>query len=225
MADRAPEGGAPAPGEPSPLLAKLEAAHRMVVDLSKGRRDWTMSIPARPDHDPDLIIGAALREAEAFVRAAVLGAAPAPAEPPIGYVVEASGHGSRFRFDYPAKMHLTIDAAETEALQWIGRADTIGGDARVVPVYRRAAAPADDALRSEVEQLRAAFTLVSERLAIQFHLDESELLPEDREPPGPYEYEGKAWWELPESAKAVFRSRVLQDVLASRAPAGGQDGC
>lgn len=38
---------------------RLDRAHKMVVDLcnpvSSGRR-WEMSIPARPDHDPDLVI-------------------------------------------------------------------------------------------------------------------------------------------------------------------------
>lgn len=54
----------------------------------------------------------------------------------IGYVVEASGHGSRYVFDNPAKMHLTLAAAEAEASHWVGYADTIGGQASVVPVYR-----------------------------------------------------------------------------------------
>lgn len=39
----------------------------MISDLCNRRRRWTMSIPARPDHDPDLVIGDGLtagREAE-----------------------------------------------------------------------------------------------------------------------------------------------------------------
>lgn len=48
---------------------KVRAAHDMVSALckprgSKGSRDWTMSIPARPDHDPDLVITSGLRAAE-----------------------------------------------------------------------------------------------------------------------------------------------------------------
>jgi hypothetical protein len=36
----------------------------MVSALCDGKRDWIMSIPARPDHDPDLVIGEALRVAD-----------------------------------------------------------------------------------------------------------------------------------------------------------------
>ena len=36
---------------------RLEAACNMVADLCDGKRDWIMSIPARPDYDPDLVIG------------------------------------------------------------------------------------------------------------------------------------------------------------------------
>lgn len=42
----------------------LEAAHQMVSDLCHRKREWIMSIPARPDYDPDLIIGQALRDAD-----------------------------------------------------------------------------------------------------------------------------------------------------------------
>lgn len=48
---------------------KAEAAHAMVSALCKpryteGHRDWVMSIPARPEYDPDLVIAAGLRELE-----------------------------------------------------------------------------------------------------------------------------------------------------------------
>lgn len=48
---------------------KVEAAHHMVAALcqprgSKGAREWTMSIPARRDYDPDLVITAGLCSAE-----------------------------------------------------------------------------------------------------------------------------------------------------------------
>lgn len=51
---------------------KIDAAHRMVTALcqprgSAGTREWVMSIPARPDYDPDLVIAAGLRAAEAEV--------------------------------------------------------------------------------------------------------------------------------------------------------------
>jgi hypothetical protein len=53
------------------LLEEMEkrerAAFTMVVALCKdrresGAREWIMSIPARPDYDPDLVIAAALRD-------------------------------------------------------------------------------------------------------------------------------------------------------------------
>ena len=52
---------------------KIDAAHRMVSALcqprgSAGTREWIMSIPARPDYDPDLVISAGLRAAEAEVK-------------------------------------------------------------------------------------------------------------------------------------------------------------
>lgn len=34
----------------------IDTAHQMVAALCEGAREWVMSIPARPDHDPDLII-------------------------------------------------------------------------------------------------------------------------------------------------------------------------
>lgn len=41
--------------------ASIEEAHKMVSDLCKGDRKWLMSIPARPDYDPDLVITKGLR--------------------------------------------------------------------------------------------------------------------------------------------------------------------
>lgn len=43
---------------------ELHAAHAMVHLLCHGDRKWTMSVPARPDHDPDLVIIAGLSAAE-----------------------------------------------------------------------------------------------------------------------------------------------------------------
>lgn len=40
---------------------QIDRAHRMVVALCSRRREWRMSIPARPDYDPDLVIGDGLR--------------------------------------------------------------------------------------------------------------------------------------------------------------------
>lgn len=54
------------------VLAKIEAAEAMVSALCQtrgtpGAREWTMSIPARPDHDPDLVIGDALHAARKLI--------------------------------------------------------------------------------------------------------------------------------------------------------------
>ena len=61
--------GSPAPdSDVAGLIAearsRLEAAHKMVSDLCHRRREWVMSIPARPDYDPDLVIGLALRKGD-----------------------------------------------------------------------------------------------------------------------------------------------------------------
>lgn len=44
------------------VRSRCEAAQQMISDLCQGRRNWTMSIPARRDYDPDLIISAALAD-------------------------------------------------------------------------------------------------------------------------------------------------------------------
>lgn len=44
------------------IEARRQIAHEMINALCNRRREWIMSIPARPDHDPDLVIGASLRD-------------------------------------------------------------------------------------------------------------------------------------------------------------------
>lgn len=44
------------------VRSRCEAAMQMVGDLCTGKRNWLMSIPARPDYDPDLVIAAALAD-------------------------------------------------------------------------------------------------------------------------------------------------------------------
>lgn len=49
------------------VAARNEKAHTMIKDLCRPRndpktREWIMSIPARKDYDPDLVIGASLRD-------------------------------------------------------------------------------------------------------------------------------------------------------------------
>lgn len=48
-------------------LTKIEAARTMISDLNHGRREWIMSIPARPD-DPDLVLSNALDTADQALR-------------------------------------------------------------------------------------------------------------------------------------------------------------
>ena len=46
------------------MRARIGKAHSIVHELCDGTRRWTMSIPAREDYDPDLVISAALRDAD-----------------------------------------------------------------------------------------------------------------------------------------------------------------
>lgn len=43
------------------LAERIERARNMVSMLCKRERDWIMSIPARPNEDPDLVIADGLR--------------------------------------------------------------------------------------------------------------------------------------------------------------------
>ena len=45
----------------------LDKAHRTVAAICNGTRRWTMSVPARPDEDPDLIIAGALGKSRAML--------------------------------------------------------------------------------------------------------------------------------------------------------------
>src|SRR5690554_4868061 len=47
----------------------LDKADAMVHALCHGERRWTMRVPARPDDDPDLVIGAGLYAARARLAA------------------------------------------------------------------------------------------------------------------------------------------------------------
>jgi hypothetical protein len=64
----------------SDVFARIECAQQVVTDLCEGRRSWVMGIPARPDYDPDLVIGRALDDAQKALRAAGARAAHAEAE-------------------------------------------------------------------------------------------------------------------------------------------------
>lgn len=51
------------------VLEALDAAWETVSALCSGRMRWTMSVPAEPDRDPDLVIGHALTLAKQYVNA------------------------------------------------------------------------------------------------------------------------------------------------------------
>lgn len=50
-------------------LQKIELAEKKVSALCHGEEKWVMSIPARPDHDPDIVISDALHSAKAALSA------------------------------------------------------------------------------------------------------------------------------------------------------------
>lgn len=55
------------------LLAAVARAEQAVDDLCQGRLRWEMRVPAEPDHDPDLIISEALRQAREFAAGVTVG--------------------------------------------------------------------------------------------------------------------------------------------------------
>lgn len=48
--------------DPDAIRERNDAARQMVSDLCHQRREWMMSIPARRDYDPDLVISASLQD-------------------------------------------------------------------------------------------------------------------------------------------------------------------
>jgi len=71
------------------VIAKIDKAHDHVCDLASGREKWTMRIPARPDTDSDLIIGAALSAAREALQAH---SSTARVDPYSGHPIWACGH-------------------------------------------------------------------------------------------------------------------------------------
>jgi len=49
------------------LKADYEKARQTISDLCHQRKRWIMSIPARPDYDPDLLIGAAIGHGKTLI--------------------------------------------------------------------------------------------------------------------------------------------------------------
>ena len=50
-------------------LEKIAKAEAKISSLCSGDEEWIMSIPARPEHDPDLVISSALHSAKAALTA------------------------------------------------------------------------------------------------------------------------------------------------------------
>jgi hypothetical protein len=50
------------------VTALVKRAYDTILDLNHNRKRWEMSIPARHDVDPDLIISDALRAQESTIR-------------------------------------------------------------------------------------------------------------------------------------------------------------
>lgn len=57
----------PDPAQASDTLAKIDKALAVVAALCDGSQRWTMSVPARVDSDPDLVIADALRSARDII--------------------------------------------------------------------------------------------------------------------------------------------------------------
>jgi hypothetical protein len=56
-------------------------AQAMIAALCSGERDWMMSIPVRPDHDPDCIIDDALMKMRAEIERLSPPSTPNPIRP------------------------------------------------------------------------------------------------------------------------------------------------
>ena len=48
--------------ETKEITERYWKAQQLVSDLCEGKREWIMRIPAEPDYDPDLVIGASLAD-------------------------------------------------------------------------------------------------------------------------------------------------------------------
>ena len=53
---------------PQHVQESITRAIKVVDELCHGKRRWTMSIPARPDEDPGLVISIALSKAATCIR-------------------------------------------------------------------------------------------------------------------------------------------------------------
>lgn len=57
------------PLTPEQVQLSYSSAQRCIDELCQGSRKWTMSVPARPDHDPDLVICRALEDQQKLITA------------------------------------------------------------------------------------------------------------------------------------------------------------
>lgn len=49
------------------VKARIDRAHKLIGDLCMGRQKWKMSIPADEERDSDLILSAALTDADRLI--------------------------------------------------------------------------------------------------------------------------------------------------------------
>lgn len=55
------------------LIERIDRAHKMICDLCTRKREWMLSVPARRDYDPDLVIEDGLQAGrEAIARLSAL---------------------------------------------------------------------------------------------------------------------------------------------------------
>jgi len=124
------------PAEIREALAKIERAERMVSSLCAGERRWTMSVPARPNDDPDLVIGDGLNAGRKAIQALVRERAEAKRELEHIKTVEFPRRVEKVAGDWQAlraraeaaEQALEEARADTERLDWLS-----GRKSRLVP--------------------------------------------------------------------------------------------
>lgn len=85
---------------------RLEAAMKMVSDLCNKSKEWIMSIPARPDIDPDLVIAASQRDCKYLIERVE------ELERKLGAAVDEATEQSMQRYHLRDKLHRYRDLAE-----------------------------------------------------------------------------------------------------------------
>jgi hypothetical protein len=165
------------------VMALLERAMAMVSALCKprgteGARDWIMHIPARPDHDPDIVIGSALRASRNFVAAVRAGWHPAPqaaaevpslASAPLPHQDEIA-RLTADRDAAQAQAARVIECVNREASGYLAQRDEFREMAADIGRTAHRFRKERDAAQATAERLRAALSDLKECVRID-HLD------------------------------------------------------